>query len=537
MTGLEERGAAGAASTAAVGAGFGSAATGAGGAATAAAAGAAPSASPVSADVASAGTADAVKAASAAAAAMSVRDALTGSWMGTPVAGLLRVGVLGTLAAMELMCALVILWIVDDRVSFGLNLVTLAVLLPLALVVGLAVEHRRSSRGGRFLPTILAWVVAVAAITTVAMMSSLFVTPPEGGRLAGLLCGVVLWGLGTRLSLLRVRFATVVGEFQFGLVILLTALFTGHHLEASLPFAVLVGPAYVTLGMVGLGLARSGGRAGGSLRRGSWLLVAAGVMVVLVLSAALTALLTPEALRAMGRAIAWLWAQVERVFAAVASWFPDDTPAGSEGPGWGSPGGGAEETVGGQVLPESVLSVVRAGYTVFAVVLAVVVVYVLTVRVVAWSRISRTGTGAANVERLRGAFASDFRRWLTSWWRWPKWLVSMFRRRRLGGDADTASVRDVYRKLLAWAAAHGYRRSEAETPFEFAAALILAYPEAAQGLETLTRAYVEVRYGSRVPCGDEVRSLREVWAELRRMDLRKGSNGGAMGRGHGCAGA
>lgn len=535
MTGLDESGAAGVASTAAAGAGFGSAATGAVGAAATAADGIG-CASTASADVASAGTADAEKAASAAAAA-SVRDALTGSWMGTPVAGLLRVGVLGTLAAMELMCALVILWIVDDRVSLGLNLVTLAVLLPVALVVGLAVEHRRSSRGGRFLPTILAWVVAVAAITTVAMTSGLFVTQPEGGRLAGLLCGVVLWGLGTRLSLLRVRFATVVGEFQFGLVILLTALFTGHHLEASVPFAVVVGPAYVTLGMVGLGLARSGGRAGGSLRRGSWLLVAAGVLVVLVLSAALTALLTPEALRAMGRAIAWLWAQVERVFAAVASWFPDDTPAGSEGPGWGSPGGGAEETVGGQVLPESVLSVVRAGYTVFAVVLAVVVVYVLTVRVVAWARISRTGTGAANVERLRGAFASDFRRWLTSWWRWPKWLVSMFRRRRLGGDADTASVRDVYRKLLAWAAAHGYRRSEAETPFEFAAVLASAYPEAAQGLETLTRAYVEVRYGSRVPCGDEVRSLREVWAELRRMDLRKGSNGGAMGRGHGCAGA
>ncbi len=61
---------------------------------------------------------------------------------------------------MELMCALVILWIVDDRVSLGLNLVTLAVLLPLALVVGLAVERRRFSRGGRFLPTILAWVVA-----------------------------------------------------------------------------------------------------------------------------------------------------------------------------------------------------------------------------------------------------------------------------------------------------------------------------------------------------------------------------------------
>ncbi len=94
----------------------------------------------------------------------------------------------------------------------------------------------------------------------------------------------------------------------------------------------------------------------------------------------------------MGRAIAALGTGGESV-RGRASWFPDDTPAGARA-GVGLSRRRAEETVGGQVLPESVLNVVRAGYTVFAVVLAVVVVYVLTVRVVAWARISRTRTGA-----------------------------------------------------------------------------------------------------------------------------------------------
>lgn len=73
------------------------------------------------------------------------------------------------------------------------------------------------------------------------------------------------------------------------------------------------------------------------------------------------------------------------------------------------------------------------------------------------------------------------------------------------------NIREIYRALLKRAASLGLPRHVSETPDEFHERLRTRTPEAEEGLTTITRAYLETRYGGAVPDSDEVARVRQEW--------------------------
>ena len=77
-------------------------------------------------------------------------------------------------------------------------------------------------------------------------------------------------------------------------------------------------------------------------------------------------------------------------------------------------------------------------------------------------------------------------------------------------------VRRVYAHLLEWAAGEGRPRRPAETPLEFGAALAGIRPQVRQDLDTITQAYLRVRYGEAPEDAEMVNRVLAGWDRVRR---------------------
>ncbi|MEW5985708.1 MAG: DUF4129 domain-containing protein [Chloroflexota bacterium] len=88
--------------------------------------------------------------------------------------------------------------------------------------------------------------------------------------------------------------------------------------------------------------------------------------------------------------------------------------------------------------------------------------------------------------------------------------------RRLAGRWTAASIRRIYSQLCQAAAANGYPRDEAETPYEYLPVVTRLWPERTADLERITEAYVRTRYGQTPEDADELEQLREAWRRIER---------------------
>lgn len=87
----------------------------------------------------------------------------------------------------------------------------------------------------------------------------------------------------------------------------------------------------------------------------------------------------------------------------------------------------------------------------------------------------------------------------------------------LGGQiVSVIAIRRIYSRLLRLAAENGRPRKRAETPIEFERALVRLYPQAGASVETITRAYVEVRYGEVPEDPETLARVRQAWTTVRR---------------------
>lgn len=77
-----------------------------------------------------------------------------------------------------------------------------------------------------------------------------------------------------------------------------------------------------------------------------------------------------------------------------------------------------------------------------------------------------------------------------------------------------ASVRRIYRLMSRAAAAAGYPRLDAETPYEYLPTLAKLWPDHAADARLITEAYVRVRYGEAPETAEELEALRAAWRRL-----------------------
>jgi hypothetical protein len=79
---------------------------------------------------------------------------------------------------------------------------------------------------------------------------------------------------------------------------------------------------------------------------------------------------------------------------------------------------------------------------------------------------------------------------------------------------STLVVRRIYARLLSLAAEEGRARYQWETPLEFQAALIRLFPVAADPIQRITSAYLQVRYGENPETAETVGEVRSAWDEI-----------------------
>lgn len=111
-------------------------------------------------------------------------------------------------------------------------------------------------------------------------------------------------------------------------------------------------------------------------------------------------------------------------------------------------------------------------------------------------------------ETLAGTLRSAFRRGLSS----------VLDRLRILSDRDrwlaASRIRSVYAQLMALSSSLGKTRPASETPLEFLPALKELFPSLEAELETITRAYVRVRYGELPETRMEIESVEHAWSRV-----------------------
>ena len=95
---------------------------------------------------------------------------------------------------------------------------------------------------------------------------------------------------------------------------------------------------------------------------------------------------------------------------------------------------------------------------------------------------------------------------------------------------EAASVRELSRRFLSWAAGGGYPRHMSQTPDEYLYVLSELLPEARQDLAFMTQQYVSARYGDQPHTVDELRQLKQSWQRVKQNNLKQISGEHARGQ-------
>jgi hypothetical protein len=82
-------------------------------------------------------------------------------------------------------------------------------------------------------------------------------------------------------------------------------------------------------------------------------------------------------------------------------------------------------------------------------------------------------------------------------------------------------IRQIYARLLALSARLGLVRSPACTPIEFLPALVALFPEHKIELESITQAYLRVRYGLLPESEAEVQTIMDAWQRVNQAGRKK----------------
>jgi hypothetical protein len=342
-----------------------------------------------------------------------------------------------------------------------------------------------------------------------------------------------LWFMGRRLGSLGTDFALCLGEFQFGLAMLVTIYYAdaqfGIPLEPLLPLTVL----YFVLGLTGLSISREEvgtGHTDGAPQRGRFGPLAASLGIILLMAFWIFFVITPDLLarglsviveigRAFIRVLAWLIGFLASLFPA-----PDTGPIQTPPP-MGSPKhGDALDLAHWLVMPESVRMVGRILVGAAWIILFLLPLWRISTDILQWLRKRAGFTQGSESEALKGAFREDLLRIIGAIREKFLALVRCFRPRagRAALDFGTAGVRQAYRLLLGWAAAAECRRDATRTPDEYLVALEAWLPEARGEFAFITGQYVRARYG---PGPVEEGTLRELDLCLRTVRRLRGKKG------------
>ena len=373
-----------------------------------------------------------------------------------------------------------------------------------------------------------AWLLAIPR----AIADLLYTFKPE---LLILVSTVVLWWLGRHLAYITVNFTSLVSRFQFGLVILVITFLVTSQLKLELTDSVTVTLAFFLFALTGVSIAHAleGESWLSGLYQGHWSgLLLVSISVILLLGLLIGSIITTDLLQLVVVGLKWLWGLVLKLVALIASLLPEPEPSGLPPPVPPAPEMEPSEWSKLWSLPEPVRRGLQSGWSILFFGLILVALWRISSGIFGWLRRRLSSAVGAEFESMPGAFRADLLNWLKRIVLRLLGIRLPFQLGRKSGSimAEAASVRELYRRFLRWAAASGFPRHISQTPQEYFYTLADLLPEARQDLAFITRQYVSARYGTLPQTEDELRQLRESWHNVKQNNLRQISREQARGQ-------
>lgn len=343
-----------------------------------------------------------------------------------------------------------------------------------------------------------------------------------------LIASASAWGLGARLALLQISFRGLLGEFQFGLALLFFALFAEHNLEMDLPHLVPLALLFFFFALFGAGIAHGQERAGWTANRffGTWIgFLLFSVALVLAAGLALAVLANPAFLQflfsLLYRGGELLLTLLGRLLRLLMSLLPAPEPAFPPPPLPSPPAPMPEDWSPFFLISEATREILRILWTLMVVSVLLVALWRISSQIMGWLLRKAAWADGEGAEPLPGAFRADLRLFIL-------WMLKTLSPRRLfrfltrgkRPPAHSASLRQVYIRMLQWAAARGCRRGLAQTPFDFLPRLGEFQPEARDDFAAITGHYVRFRYGPSSPEAEMIREVNRRWENIRQTERR-----------------
>jgi hypothetical protein len=369
-----------------------------------------------------------------------------------------------------------------------------------------------------------AWLLSLGS--GILQVSSL----PSSPQLS-LVCSVLLWWLGRRLSRLRLDFSTSLTEFQFGVAILLILFFFETQWDLNLPGLVPITMAFFVFSFAGTAIthAREGGGWLSGPYRSRWMsLLIFTLLFILIGGMLIGALVKPDLLRLILSVLTtiwnFFWDILFRMVSFLANLFSSHEPMNLPAmPSMPPVPAGPPEWTKLFRIPEWVRSVGRFVMASIWVILILGALWSISSQIIHWLRQRLESMNDVEVEPMSGAFLDDllhlFKGLLLLASRLFRFLSRPFRHKRSNRavSPEISSIRTIYRRMTGWAASAGCPRNAAQTPHEYLKALAQWLPEVGQDFALITNHYVLVRYGDYPPSHDTLDQVKMTWEKLRHV--------------------
>ena len=435
--------------------------------------------------------------------------------------------------------------LLNTKVADGhLSVLGILVLYPVAFVVNMLLRRLRMPGAAILSVSWLAWVVGMLLMVKTQLFSGVpmsdwqwLLSIPQSiagviyafrPELLVLLITAVIWWLSLRLASRARDFSAVVGEFQFGLVMLVIILFVASLLKVSPVNSITIVLAFFFFALLGISIAHAleGTSWLSGLYQGHWSgLLVISISLILILGLLISSVVTPDLLQMFWAAIKWVgglvWALIIKVVTFLASFSPDLEP--TELPTMPStPPTGSPEEFELWTMPDWLRSGLRFSWSVLVLGLILFALWRVSSDIFRWLSRRLVSIAGAEFEPIPGAFKIDFMNLLKRIFLRLFGLKLPFRRGKEERVlSEVTPVRQIYRQFLKWAAAGGYPRHIWQTPHEYRYALAGLLPEAREDFDLVTKQYEKARYGAWLPTGDELNELGQAWYRVKQTRLKR----------------
>jgi hypothetical protein len=453
-------------------------------------------------------------------------------------------------AGMEACWLASVVWLVDQRAGGG-RLPVAWILAGAVAAFGLRRAARRLGRGPRLTLLPAAWglwtgaLVKLACFPEAAFFDRTWVIAAVRGLsdlqagsapiLAVLGTSAATLAAGHRLASGTIASDRVLGEFQFGLLMLGIVFFCAAQWALALPAAGALVLAFFFFFLCGAAATRGRASSGWmqSPSRPQWIAILLGHAVLALAGGTILAqALTPGLLQTLLSALGALWDGMVALVIEALAWLARILPQPHLAVRAPAPGGMTAPAESASLpdllrLPDYIRTIAQAVVGTLWAGLFAIGLWRLANQVAAWLRLQLGHSPDATVEAMPGALRADLRRLLQRMLAWVADRIGFLKRflpadRRLGQPSSGAdAARRVYRRLLEWCARRGHRRRPGFTPREFLAGLCEQFPQACSELRVITEHYERARYGGIDPGAEALGELDRCWERVRQSTQPK----------------